>query len=57
MQLSTLGLIIILLVSVQTARGPWGLFLAYVFAAIIIAMLLVNYQQFTAILYKGSGGV
>ena len=57
MQLSTLGLIIILLVSVQTARGPWGLFLAYVFAAIIIAMLLVNYQQFTAILYKRSGGV
>ena len=53
---TTVGFIVTAFVLVKTAKGPWGLFVAYMLGAVIAAMMLYNYQQIISILFtKGQG--
>ena len=43
--LTTLGVIALLVVVLETSKGPLGLFWELTLAAMILALLLLNYQQ------------
>lgn len=44
------GLVIFALIATKTAKGAWGLLLAYFLGALLTTMFLLNYRQFLSFL-------
>ncbi len=51
-----LGLIVVAFLAIKEAKGTVGLYLAYMLAAIILAMLLLNYQKILPIFVTQTQG-
>jgi hypothetical protein len=52
--LTTVGAVAVILIMLETAKGPLGNFYAWILSGIILAMLLINYREILPVFVSGS---